>query len=119
MGKEGNALYCFTKAHFICKNAIDTLEKIHMVNTSHIPSYRLNLLPKRTDQNVKLVQTNVTRDSKLQHFIHYCNDSFNNSTATTVNHEAIFLASNLITEASNYFPRPPKTNYTYNTNIIQ
>lgn len=79
----------------------------------------LNLLPKRTDQNVKLVQTNVTRDSKLQHFIHYCNDSFNNSTATTVNHEAIFLASNLITEASNYFPRPPKTNYTYNTNIIQ
>lgn len=34
MGQEGNALYCFTKAHFICKNAINTLgkKKIHMVN---------------------------------------------------------------------------------------
>ena len=27
MRQEGNALYCFTKAHFICKNAINTLEK--------------------------------------------------------------------------------------------
>lgn len=27
MGQEGNALYCFTKAHFICKNAINTLGK--------------------------------------------------------------------------------------------
>lgn len=53
MGQQGNALYCFTKAHFICKNAINTLEnkktqqKKHMVNTSHIPSYRVQPIAKK------------------------------------------------------------------------
>jgi hypothetical protein len=34
MGQEGNALYSFTKAHFISQNAINTLGEKYMVNTS-------------------------------------------------------------------------------------
>lgn len=39
MGQEGNALYCFAKAHFISKNAINTLRrKEYIVNTACISS---------------------------------------------------------------------------------
>lgn len=36
MGQEGNALYCFTKAHFICKNAINTLEGKKTIHGQHL-----------------------------------------------------------------------------------
>lgn len=76
MGKEGNALYCLTKSHFIGKNAINTLEKKYTQLTPLTLHYTgFNLLPKRTTQNVRLVQTKVTRDTQLQHY-YYCNDSF-------------------------------------------
>lgn len=67
MGQEGNALDCFTKAHFICKNAINTLEKryIHGQNLS-LSITVFNLLSQTTNnQNVKLVQTKVTRNTHL------------------------------------------------------
>lgn len=68
MGQEGNALYCFTKAHFICKNAINTLGGKKKQNTEFFLRlhYCQKELPKMS--NSVFVQTKVTRDTQFQHY---------------------------------------------------
>ena len=69
MGQEGNALYCFTKAHFICKNAINTLEKKKKTTQSFFSRFitAKKNYPK-CQTNFVFVQTKVTRDTQFQHY---------------------------------------------------
>jgi hypothetical protein len=58
MGQEGNALYSFTKTHFISKNSINTLRdresKRHMINTWLHPLEFISLNAKRAQKTAKI-----------------------------------------------------------------